>query len=312
MGEAKNSSFKGFILIDLSDHPQLEMIFFVLILFSYLLTLVGNLTIILISHLDVRLHIPMYFFLSNLASVDLAITTSAVPQMLFNLSGADKTISYAGCVTQLYVFLWLGATEAMVLLVMAFDRYVAVCQPLHYMTIMNPQICCQLASTAWLAGLGNSLIQSTFTLQLPLCGHQEVNSFLCEVPSLIKLACGDTSLNEAVLNGICAFFTAVPLSIILISYGYIARAVLKIPSAEGRKKAFNTCGSHLTVVFLFYGSAIYAYLLPSKSSSHDQGKFIPLFYLVVTPMVNPLIYTLRNKEVKGALRKVLEKWREEW
>ncbi|XP_072462221.1 olfactory receptor 2C1-like [Notamacropus eugenii] len=311
MGRAKNSSFKGFILIGMSDHPELEMIFFVLMLLSYLLTLVGNFTIILISRLDVCLHTPMYFFLSNLASVDLAFTTSAVPQMLFNLSGPDKTISYAGCVTQLYVFFWLGATEAILLVVMSIDRYVAVCRPLHYMTIMNPQLCWQLASVAWLASLGNSLIQSTFTLQLPFCGHQEVNSFLCEVPSLIKLACGDTSLNEAVLNGVCAFFTAVPLSIILISYGYIARAVLKIPSAEGRKKAFNTCGSHLIVVFLFYISASSAYLLPVKSSFQDQDKFMPLFYSVVTPMVNPLIYTLRNKEVKGALRKVLGKWREE-
>ncbi|XP_068933926.1 olfactory receptor 2C1-like [Petaurus breviceps papuanus] len=312
MGGAKNRSFKGFILIGVSDHPQLEMIFFVVILFSYLLTLVGNLTIILISRLDVRLHTPMYFFLSNLSSLDLAYTTSSVPQMLFNLWGPDKTISYGGCITQLYVFLWLGATECILLVVMAFDRYVAVCRPLHYMIIMNPRLCWQLASIAWLGGLGNSLVQSTFTLQLPLCGYQEVNSFLCEVPALIKLACGDTSLNEAVLNGVCAFFTAVPLSTILISYGFIARAVLKIPSAEGRHKAFNTCGSHLIVVFLFYGSAIYAYLLPAKSSSQDQGKFITLFYSVVTPMVNPLIYTLRNKEVKGALRKLLEKWKEEW
>ncbi|XP_036594559.1 olfactory receptor 15-like [Trichosurus vulpecula] len=304
MGGANNSSFKGFILIGVSDHPELEMIFFVVILFSYLLTLVGNLTIILISRLDARLHTPMYFFLSNLSSLDLAYTTSSVPQMLFNLWGPDKTISYGGCITQLYVFLWLGATECILLVVMAFDRYVAVCRPLHYMTIMNPQLCWQLASIAWLGGLGNSLIQSTFTLQLPFCGHQEINSFLCEVPSLIKLACGDTSLNEAVLNGVCAFFTAVPLSIILISYGYIAQAVLKIPSAEGRHKAFNTCGSHLIVVFLFYGSAIYAYLLPAKSSPQDQGKFITLFYSVVTPMVNPLIYTLRNKEVKGAVRKL--------
>ncbi|XP_044513104.1 olfactory receptor 2C1-like [Gracilinanus agilis] len=307
MGGTNISSFKGFILMGVSDHPQLEMIFFVAILFSYLLTLMGNLTIILISRLDARLHTPMYFFLSNLSSLDLAFTTSSVPQMLLNLWGPDKTISYGGCITQLYVFLWLGATEAILLVVMAFDRYVAICRPLHYMTIMNPRLCWQLAAIAWLGGLGNSLIQSTFTLQLPLCGHQEVDNFLCEVPALIKLACGDTNLNQALLNGVCAFFTAVPLSIILISYGCIARAVLKIPSAAGRRKAFNTCGSHLIVVFLFYGSAIYAYLLPAKSNSQDWGKFISLFYSVVTPMANPLIYTLRNKEVKGALRRLLGK-----
>ncbi|XP_003790873.1 olfactory receptor 2C1 [Otolemur garnettii] len=307
---ANSSASEGFILIGVSDHPQLEMSFFIAILFSYLLTLIGNSTIILLSRLDARLHTPMYFFLSNLSSLDLAFTTSSVPQMLTNLWGPEKTISYGGCVTQLYVFLWLGATECILLVVMAFDRYVAICRPLHYRTIMNPRLCWLLAATAWLGGLGNSVIQSTFTLQLPLCGHQRVDSFLCEVPAMIKLACGDTSLNEAVLSGVCTFFTAVPLSIILLSYCYITQAVLKICSAEGRQKAFNTCLSHLLVVFLFYGSAIYGYLLPAKKSNQDQGKFISLFYSVVTPMVNPLIYTLRNKEVKGALRRLLRKGRE--
>ncbi|XP_075420499.1 olfactory receptor 2C1 [Tenrec ecaudatus] len=310
MGATSNSSTDAFILLGVSDHPRLEIIFFVLILLSYLMTLVGNATIILLSHLDARLHTPMYFFLSNLSSLDLAFTTSSVPQMLINLWGPDKTISYGGCVTQLYVFLWLGATECILLVVMAFDRYVAVCRPLHYTTIMNPRLCWLLAAIAWLGGLGNSVIQSTFTLQLPLCGHRKVDNFLCEVPAMIKLACGDTSLNEAVLNGVCTFFTVVPLSIILISYCYIAQAVLKISSAEGRRKAFNTCFSHLVVVCLFYGSAIYGYLLPAKTSNQDQGKFISLFYSVVTPMVNPLIYTLRNKEVKGALRRLLGKGRE--
>ncbi|KAG8506428.1 Olfactory receptor 15 [Galemys pyrenaicus] len=189
---------------------------------------------------------------------------AAAPRALL-LRGPDKSISYGGCVTQLYVFLWLGATECILLVVMAFDRYVA----------------------------------STFTLQLPLCGHREVDNFLCEVPAMLKLACGDTRLNEAVLNGVCTFFTAVPLSTILVSYCYIARAVLRIGSAEGRRKAFHTCLSHLLVVLLFYGSAIYGYLLLAKSSSQDQGKFISLFYSVVTPMVNPIIYTLRNKELRS-------------
>ncbi|XP_047569723.1 olfactory receptor 2C1 [Lutra lutra] len=310
MADSNYSFSEGFILMGVSDHPQLEIIFFIVILFSYLLTLLGNSTIILLSCLDARLHTPMYFFLSNLSSLDLAFTTSSVPQMLINLWGPDKTISYGGCVTQLYVFLWLGATECILLVVMAFDRYVAVCRALHYTTIMNPRLCWLLATIAWLGGLSNSVIQSTFTLQLPLCGHRRVDSFLCEVPAMIKLACGDTSLNEAVLNGVCTFFTAVPLSIILISYCYIAQAVLKIRSAEGQRKAFNTCLSHLVVVLLFYGSAIYGYLLPAKTSSQDQGKFISLFYSVITPMVNPLIYTLRNKEVKGALRRLLGKGRE--
>uniref|UniRef100_A0A673UME9 Olfactory receptor n=1 Tax=Suricata suricatta TaxID=37032 RepID=A0A673UME9_SURSU len=282
MAEANSSVLEGFILMGISDHPQLEIVFFIVILFSYLLTLIGNSTIILLSCLDARLHTPMYFFLSNLSSLDLAFTTSSVPQMLMNLWGPEKTISYAGCVIQLYVFLWLGATEAFLLVVMAFDRFVAVCRPLHYTTIMSPRLCWLLAAVAWLGGLSNSVIQSTFTLQLPLCGHRRVDNFLCEVPAMIKLACGDTSLNEAVLNGVCTFFTAVPLSLILVSYCYIAQAVLKIRSAEGQRKAFNTCLSHLVVVLLFYGSAIYGYLLPAKTSNQDQGKFISLFYSVVT------------------------------
>ncbi|XP_007937760.1 olfactory receptor 15-like [Orycteropus afer afer] len=306
---ANKSSSEGFILMGVSDHPQLEIIFFTVILISYLMTLIGNSTIILLSRLDARLHTPMYFFLSNLSTLDLAYTTSSVPQMLINLWGPEKTITYGGCVTQLYVFLWLGATECILLMVMAFDRYVAVCRPLHYTTIMNPRLCWLLAVLAWLGGLGNSVIQSTFTLQLPLCGHRRVDNFLCEVPVMIKLACGDTSLNEALLNGVCSFFTVVPLSVILVSYCYIAQAVQKIRSAEAWRKAFNTCFSHLVVVFLFYGSAIYGYLLPAKSSNQDQGKFISLFYSVVTPMMNPLIYTLRNKEVKGALRRLLGKVR---
>ncbi|XP_005350288.1 olfactory receptor 15-like [Microtus ochrogaster] len=310
MGVDSNSSSGSFILMGLSEHPELERVFSVAIVFSYLLTLVGNSTIILLSRLDARLHTPMYFFLSNLSSLDLAFTTSSVPQMLKNLWGPDKTISYGGCVTQLYVFLWLGATEGILLVIMAIDRFVAVCWPLHYMTIMNPRLYWLLAAISWLCGLGNSVIQSTFTLQLPFCGHRKIDHFLCEVPAMIKLACGDTSLNEAVLNGVCTFFTAIPLSIILTSYCFIAQAVMKIRSVEGRRKAFNTCLSHLVVVFVFYDSAIYGYLLPPKSSNQDQGKFISLFYCVVAPMLNPLIYTLRNKEVKGALGRLVQKRRE--
>ncbi|XP_006873971.1 PREDICTED: olfactory receptor 15-like [Chrysochloris asiatica] len=310
MEDANNISSEGFILMGLSDHPQLEMIFFCVMLISYLMTIVGNSTIILLSRLDPRLHTPMYFFLSNLSCLDLAYTTSTVPQMLFNLWGPDKSISYGGCMAQLYVFFWLGATECILLVVMSFDRYVAVCKPLHYTTIMYPRFCWLLAAMAWLCGLGNSVIQSTVTLQLPLCGHRIIDNFLCEVPAMIKLACGDTTLNEALLNGICAFFTAVPLSIILVSYCCIVRAVLKISSAKGRRKAFNTCFSHLVVVLLFYGSAIYGYLIPAKTSNQNQGKFISLFYSVITPMVNPLIYTLRNKEMNGALKRLLGKGRE--
>ena len=288
----------------LEDHYMWISIPFVI---SYATALLGNslfLFIILTKH---SLHEPMFLFLCMLSGADLVLSTCTVPQALAIFWFNAREISLDRCITQLFFIHSTFISESGILLVMAFDRFVAVCRPLHYTTIMNPRLCWLLAAIAWLGGLGNSVVQSTFTLQLPLCGHRRVDSFLCEVPAMIKLACVDTSLNEAVLNSVCTFFTAVPLSVILISYCYIAQAVLKIRSAEGRRKAFNTCLSHLVVVLLFYGSAIYGYLLPAKTSKQDQGKFISLFYSVVTPMVNPLIYTLRNKDVKGALRRLVQK-----
>ncbi|XP_055286297.1 olfactory receptor 2W3-like [Moschus berezovskii] len=310
--DVTNESTQGnFILLGFSDRPHLERILFVVILIAYLLTLVGNTTIILVSRLDPHLHTPMYFFLTHLSFLDLSFTTSSIPQLLYNLNGHDKTISYTGCAIQLFLFLGLGGVECLLLAVMAYDWFVAVCKPLHYMVIMNPQLCLGLVSLAWGCGVANSLIMSPMTLWLPRCGYQKVDHFLCEMPALIRMAC----VNTVVVEGI-AFILAIgivlsPLVFILISYGYIVRAVLSIQSSSGRHKAFNTCGSHLTVVSLFYGNIIYMYMQPGASSSKDQGKFLTLFYNIVTPLLNPLIYTLRNKEVKGALRRLIL-WVERW
>lgn len=305
MEKNNESSLVGFVLLGFSDHPRLEAVLFVFVLFFYLLTLVGNFTIIIISYLDASLHTPMYFFLSNLSLLDLCFTTSLVPQTLVNFRGPEKTITFGGCVVQLYISLALGSTECILLAVMALDRYVAVCKPLHYVVIMNPRLCQQLASISWLSGLANSLIHATFTLQLPFCNNHRLDHFICEVPALLKLACVDTTINELVLFVVSVLFLLIPPALILISYGFITQAVLRIKSVEARNKAFSTCSSHLTVVTIFYGTIIYMYLQPSNSYAQDQGKFISLFYTMVTPTLNPIIYTLRNKDVKDALKKLL-------
>ncbi|XP_006178053.1 olfactory receptor 2G3 [Camelus ferus] len=305
MEKANESSVMGFVLLGFSDHPCLEAVLFVFVLFFYLLTLVGNFTIIIISYLGPPLQTPMYFFLSNLSLLDLCFTTSLAPQTLVNLRGPEKTITYGGCVVQLCISLALGSTECILLAVTALDRYVAVCKPLHYVVIMNPRLCQQLATISWLSGLANSLIHATFTLQSPFCGNHRLDHFICEVPALLKLACVDTTTNELVLFVVSALFLLLPPASILISYGFITQAVLRIRSVEARHKAFSTCSSHLTVAIIFYGTIIYMYLQPSSSYAQDQGKFISLFYTMVTPTLNPVIYTLRNKDVKESVKKLL-------
>ncbi|XP_032324695.1 olfactory receptor 2H2, partial [Camelus ferus] len=294
----------GFILLGFSDNPRLEMVLFVVVSVFYMVTLVGNTTIILLFHLDPHLHTPMYFFLTNLSILDLCFTTSSIPQMLVNLWGPDKTISYLGCAVQLYIFLGLAAAECVLLLVMAFDRYVAVCQPLHYAAIMHPHLCHKLAFLVWATGIFGTLVQSPTTMKLPFCHHHQVDGFVCEVPALIRLACGDTHVNELQISVIGAVFLMGPILLILISYGHIAKAVLAIQSREGRSKAFRTCSSHLAVVFLYYCSATAVYIQPRSHFSQKRGKFLTLFYTVVTPTLNPLIYTLRNKDMKEALQKL--------
>ncbi|XP_058552520.1 olfactory receptor 2W3 [Neofelis nebulosa] len=304
--DGTNDSTQGnFILLGFSDHPHLERILFVVILIAYLLTLVGNTTIILVSRLDPHLHTPMYFFLTHLSFLDLSFTTSSIPQLLYNLNGRDKTISYTGCAIQLFLFLGLGGVECLLLAVMAYDRFVAVCKPLHYLVIMNPRLCMGLVLVVWGCGVANSLVMSPVTLQLPRCGRHSVDHFLCEMPALIRMACVNTAAIEGTVFVLAVGIVLSPLVFILVSYGYIVRAVLQIQPVSGRQRAFNTCGSHLTVVSLFYGNIIYMYMQPGNSSSQDQSKFLTLFYNIVTPLLNPLIYTLRNKEVKGALRRML-------
>ncbi|XP_048081497.1 putative olfactory receptor 2B8 [Ursus arctos] len=305
MEQKNGSSFTGFILLGFSDRPQLELVLFVVLLIFYLFTLLGNTTIIALSHLDPHLQTPMYFFLSNLSFLDLCYTTSTVPQLLVHLRGTDKSISFGGCVAQLFISLGLGCTECILLGVMAFDRYAAICRPLHYTVVMHPRLCALMASASWVIGFANSLLQTVLIFLVPLCGRNKIDHFFCEVPPLLKLACVDTTVNESEIFFVSVIILFIPVALITVSYGRIVRAVLRIKSSAGQRKAFGTCGSHITVVSLFYGTAIYAYLQPNNNHSQDQSKFVSLFYTIVTPMVNPIIYTLRNKDVTGAMKKVL-------
>ncbi|EHH15887.1 hypothetical protein EGK_02042, partial [Macaca mulatta] len=300
------SSFSGFFLLGFSKQPLLEMVLFVIIVIFYLLTLLGNMAIIILARLDPRLHTPMYLFLSHLSLMDLCSTASTVPQLLFNLQG-PKTVTYGGCVGQLYVSLAMGSTECILLAVMAFDRYVAVCQPLHYTILMHPRICLQLVVTTWLTGLSSSLVQTVLITQVPLCGRNIIDHVFCEVPVLLRLACVDTTFNQMELFLVSAFLLLVPLTLILVSYTRIVQAVWKIRSSEGCRKALETCSSHLVVVFLFYGTAMAMYLQLGSATSQNQNKFMALFYGIVTPTLNPFIYTLRNKDMKGALWKIMGK-----
>ncbi|XP_048205229.1 putative olfactory receptor 2B8 [Perognathus longimembris pacificus] len=294
----------GFILLGFSDQPQLEMVLLLVIATIYILTLLGNSMIILVSLLTPKLHTPMYFFLCNLSFLDLCFTTSIVPQMLWNLKGPEKTISYAGCVAQLYITLGLGSTECVLLTVMAYDRFNAICRPLHYGIIMHPKLLQLLAAVAWASGFVESTVQSSLVFQLQLCSHHRVDDFMCEEPALIKIACMDTTFLENELAIATVLYVVLPLGLILVSYGCIVRSVLRIKSTEGRRKAFGTCGSHLMVVVLFYGTIISVYIQPKSKYTQNHKKFLILFYTVVTPSLNPLIYTLRNKEVKWAIKQL--------
>ncbi|XP_048205238.1 olfactory receptor 2W1-like [Perognathus longimembris pacificus] len=305
MDQSNHSALYNFILLGFSDHPELEKILSGVVTIFYFIILVGNTAIILASLLDSHLHTPMYFFLSNLSFLDLCLTTSIIPQMLVNLWGPEKTISYVGCFIQLYVYMWLGSIECLLLAVMSYDRFTAICKHLHYSVIMNPHLCLKMIIMVWSISLANSVVLCTLTVNLPRCGNNLLDHFLCELPAMVKIACVDTTTVEMSVFALGIVIVLTPLALILISYGYIANAVMRMKSKAGRRKAMNTCGSHLTVVSTFYGTIIYMYLQPGSSASKDQGKFLTLFYTIITPSLNPLIYTLRNKDMKDALKKLM-------
>ncbi|XP_054440904.1 olfactory receptor 2K2 [Pteronotus mesoamericanus] len=294
-----------FFLKGFSRYPKLEIVLFFFSLVMYLITLLGNSTLILITTLDSHLRTPMYFFLRNLSFMDICYTSASIPTLLVNLLSSQKTIVFPGCAVQMYLSLSMGSTECVLLAVMAYDRYVAICNPLRYPIIMNRQVCVQMATASWVTGCLTALLETSLALQLPLCGNL-IDHFTCEILAVLKLACASSLPMDMTLLVVGVLLLPIPMLFICVSYVFILSAILRISSAEGRNKAFSTCGAHLTVVILYYGAALSMYLKPPLSSQ-EIDKIISLLYGVLTPMLNPIIYSLRNKEVKDALKKLLGK-----
>ncbi|XP_006864804.1 PREDICTED: olfactory receptor 13F1-like [Chrysochloris asiatica] len=299
------TSVTKFFFLGFTSYPKVEIIIFVLCLLMYLITFLGNIIIISISILDSRLHTPMYFFLSNLSFLDIWYTSSALTPMLTNFVTGKNTISFSGCAAQMYFSLAMGSTECVLLSMMAYDRYVAICNPLRYPIIMNKRICLQIAAGSWVTGCLTALVETTSVLPLSLCGNNIINHFTCEILAVLKLVCVDTSMAQLIMLVISILLLPMPMLLICISYAFILSNILRISSVDGRSKAFSTCASHLTVVVLFYGTALSMYLKPSAVDSQEVDKFMALIYAGLTPMLNPIIYSLRNKEVKGAVKKML-------
>ncbi|XP_050783575.1 olfactory receptor 13H1-like [Gopherus flavomarginatus] len=292
-----------FILVGISGGPHVKFTLFGFLFAIYLLTLVGNTLLILLTRVDLRLHTPMYFFLSNLSFLDICYITINVPQLMVHCLSKRPSISLGRCLAQMYISRFLGITECLLLAVMAYDRWVAICKPLSYTLVMSNRVCLQLAAMSWSGSF--LLCLSDFLAKQPhFCGPNFINHFACELQSMLKLACSDTHSNQIVMISTSVLVLLVPFSFILVAYVHIIVAVLRIHSTQGRTKAFSTCASHITVMALFYGAAIFVYLRPQSKSSADQDKYISLFYGAVTPVLNPLIYSLRNKDVKEALRKL--------
>ncbi|XP_075384149.1 olfactory receptor 1f45-like [Tenrec ecaudatus] len=304
MSGANQSTVSEFLLLGLSRQPQQQQLLFVLFLSMYLVTVLGNLLIILAISMDSRLHTPMYFFLSNLSFMDVCFTSTTIPKMLSSHILASQTISYSGCLTQLYFLIVFADMDNFLLAVMAYDRYVAVCHPLHYTTKMTHQFCALLVTGSWLTASLNALLHTLLMARLSFCEDNRIPHFFCDV-SLLKLSCSDTYLNEMMILIVAGLIMISPFICILISYILIGCAVLRIPSTKGKWKAFSTCGSHLAVVSLFYGTIIALYFNPSSSHSAETDTAATVMYTVVTPMLNPFIYSFRNKDMKGALRKMV-------
>ncbi|XP_030398522.1 olfactory receptor 1009-like [Gopherus evgoodei] len=296
-----------FIFLGLSSDPQMQIFLFSVFLVIYLITLGGNIVIMLVIRADSHLHTPMYFFLFHLSFVDICYSSVTVPNMLMNFLAERKTISVIGCIAQMFFMLLSAATEAFILSAMAYDRYAAICDPLHYMERMSTRICVQLVNGAWAIGVFHALLNTVFTLKLHFCGPSQISHFSCELPPLLRLSCTETLTTEVVLHTSVLTFASISFLLTLISYIHIIFSVMRIRSAEGRNKAFSTCSSHLIVVGLLYLTAFLQYTKPSSVSSVVLDEIFSIQYSILTPMLNPIIYSLKNKEVKRALRKMLGK-----
>ncbi|XP_028372526.1 olfactory receptor 5L1-like [Phyllostomus discolor] len=305
MGEENCTAVTEFILLGLSDAPELRVFLFMVFLLIYGITVLGNLGMITLIQVSPRLHTPMYFFLSHLSLVDFCYSTTIVPKMLANILNKDKAISFLGCMVQFYLFCAYGIIEVFLLAVMAYDRFVAICSPLLYMVTMSQNLCVELVSCCYLGGTVCSLIHLCLALEIPTYRSNVINHFFCDLPPLLSLACSDVTVNELFLYIVASFNEILTIVIILTSYLFILITILRMRSAEGRHKAFSTCASHLTAIVVFHGTILFTYFQPSSGNNEDVDKVATVFYTVVIPMLNPLIYSLRNKDVKEALRRVV-------
>nr|XP_006133611.2 olfactory receptor 1019-like [Pelodiscus sinensis] len=308
MEEGNHSVVTEFILLGLTDGPELQVPLFGLFLMIYVVTLVGNGGMIFLITTDPQLHTPMYFFLRNLSLCDLCYSSVIVPKMLLNFLPDRKSISYTACAVQMYLFVSFADIECLLLAVMAYDRYVAICNPLLYKVTMSRQLCNQLVTGVCAVGLVDALIHTCCTFQLSFCHSNIINHFFCDIPQLLALSCSNTHINEIVMFAFIGCVLVSSFVTILLSYICIISTILQIRSTEGRRKAFSTCTFHLITVVMFHGSQLFMYLRPSSSYSLTTDKIASVFYTVVIPMLNPLIYSLRNTEVKNALRRVINKF----
>ncbi|KAM9660489.1 olfactory receptor 5B12-like [Trichechus inunguis] len=302
-----NSEVTEFILVGLTDALELQVPLFLIFTLIYLITLLGNLGMIILILLDSHLHTPMYFFLSNLSLVDCVYASAVTPKVMAGFLTGDKIISYNACAAQMFFFAAFAVIECFLLAWMAFDRHAAVCKPLHYTTTMTSTVCALLVTSSYICGLLQSSIHVALTFHLSFCHSNVVNHFLCDSPPLLALSCSDIYTNEIVIFTLAACNVFFTLLVILNSYLFIFIAILRKHSAEGQKKAFSTCASHLTTVSIFYGTIIFMYLQPTSNHSMDTDKLASVFYTMIIPMLNPLVYSLRNKEVKSAFKNVAEK-----
>ncbi|XP_012584963.1 PREDICTED: olfactory receptor 147-like [Condylura cristata] len=305
MAPGNGSFVTEFILKGLTDRPDLQLMLFLLFLVMYVVCMSGNLSLIILIGLNSRLHTPMYFFLFNLSIIDICYSSVFTPKMLINFLSEKNLISYTGCMTQLFFFCFFGISECYVLTSMAYDRYVAICNPLTYNVVMSPKVCSSLMLASYFMALSGDMAFTLCMLRLSFCDANTINHYLCDIVPLLQLSCTSTYVNNLVNFVVAGMNIIVPTVTIFVSYGYILSSILHISSTGGRAKAFSTCSSHIIAVSLFFGSAAFVYLIPSSEGSMDRRKISSVFYTNVVPMMNPLIYSLRNKDVKLAMRKSL-------
>ncbi|XP_036051147.1 olfactory receptor-like protein I9 [Onychomys torridus] len=305
MTRRNQTGVSQFLLLGLPIPPEHQHLFYALFLAMYLTTVLGNLIITILILLDSHLHTPMYFFLSNLSFSDLCFSSVTMPKLLQNMQSQDPSIPYAGCLAQIYFFLIFGVMESFLLVVMAYDRYVAICYPLHYTSVMSPKLCVSLVVLSWVLTTLHAMLHTLLMARLSFCEDNVIPHYFCDVSTLLKLACSNTHDNELAIYILGGPIVVFPFLLIIVSYAKVVSFIFKVPSSQGIHKAFSTCGSHLSVVSLFYGPVIGLYLCPSTNNSAVKETVMSLMYTVVTPMLNPFIYSLRNRDVKGALERIV-------